>query len=331
VTYTANASDPDGVASIELWEDRNTLAACSNGMHCATRVSTTRLTTCSFSPALSPATCSFTTPAPYPDASFIGYRAVARDSKGNSAAEGWIYYAAGASPWPNDPIPIYAKGAPAEKVDLVFIPDPDYNGNNNQFMQNVTALLTNGYLSTGTFATDIRTWRGFWNFYITYQTGDAQGYGNGCNSAPANWANLSAIVNSGGILHNNALRDCGGVGNGSLFSVQVGLAVTNPTVVHETGHSVFSMADEYCCDGGYWNIGPEANLFNSQASCQTNATSHGWATTDCVQIGTTGWWRSDGANDLMQNNNSNANLYGRSDHKRVMWLYFTECSGSPGC
>jgi len=310
VTYAARAVDSDGVASMEIWEDRNTLSLCSNGMQCATRVSTSLLRTCNFNPPQTSATCTFTTASGYPDGSFIGYRLVARDALGNSSSEGWIYYAAGAFPWPNNPIPIYGTGAPAEKIDVVFIPDTDYGGNNNQFMLDVTSLVTNGYLSTQPFGQEIRLWRGFWNLYITYQTGDAKGYQNGCNQAPANWANLSTIVNSGGIVHTANLRDCGGIGNGSLFSIMAG---ANNTLVHETGHSVFSLADEYCCDGGYWQIGPEANVFSSQANCQANATSHGWPTSDCVQIGTTGWWRSDGANDLMAGGGQN----GRSDRGRI--------------
>ena len=331
VTYTATAVDSDGVASIEIWEDRNTLTTCSNGMQCATHVSTSRLRICNFSPPITNATCTFTTGSGYPDSSFIGYRMVATDSRGNNASEGWIYFAAGAYPWPNNPIPIYGRGAPGEKLDVIFIPDTDYNGNNNQFMQDTSNLVANAYLSTQPFARDIRLWRSMYNFYLTYQTGDAKGYGSGCNQAPSNWTTLRAIVNSGGILHNNALRDCGGIGDGSLFSVQVGGTFTNPTAVHESGHSVFSMADEYCCDGGYWQIGPEANVFSSQSNCQTNATSHSWPTTDCVQIGTTGWWRSDGANDLMQNNNSNTNAYGRSDDGRVFWMYFQQCTSPSGC
>ncbi|MGI9078694.1 MAG: hypothetical protein ACR2G6_15400 [Gemmatimonadaceae bacterium] len=331
VTYTAAAQDADGVSSIQVWEDRNTLSVCNNGMQCATHVSTTLLRTCSFAPPQNNATCTFTTTAGYPDGSFIGYRAVARDTEGKDGSEGWIYYAAGAFPWPNNPIPIYGTGAPAEKVDLVFIPDPDYNANNNQFMQDATNLVTNSYLSANNFAQEVRDWRGYWNLYITYQTGDAEGFGSGCNTAPANWTNLRAIVNSGSILHTAALRDCAGIGDGSLFSVQTGGAFTNPTAIHETGHSVFSMADEYCCDGGYWNIAPQANLFSSQGNCQTNATTNSWPTSDCVQIGSTGWWRSDGANDLMQNNNSNTNVFGRSDRARVFWLYSTQCSGAPGC
>lgn len=332
VTYTATATDSDRIRSIEIWEDRNTLGSCANGMHCATRVSTSRLTTCTINPPQTPATCTFTTAGGYPDGSFIGYRAVATDTKGDSGSEGWIYFAAGAYPWPNDPIPIYGTGAPAEKIDLVFIPDTDYGGNNNQFVQDVSGLVANGYLSNQPFASHIRLWRGYWQFYVTYQTGDARGYGNGCNQAPANWGTLTALVDGGAIVHVNNLRDCGQRPPNGLFSTMPG---ANQTTIHETGHTIFDLADEYCCDGGYWQTSPHPNLLPSQATCQANATSEGWPTGDCVQLRSPScgggmnstWWRSDRNNDLMEC----GAVYGRADQSRIYWMYFDQCSGTNGC
>ena len=331
VTFTAQGRDSDGgIARIEIWERRYLLDVC-NGMQCASFVSSALLETCDFSPPQANATCAFTTTAGYPDSSYVAYQARATDSEGSSATEGWIYFAAGEWPWPDNPIPIYGRGAPGEKIDLVFIPDTDYNGDNDRFMDDVTDLLSDAYFSTDVFANEIRPFRGYWNFYITYRTGDAQGFGSGCNSAPSNWTNMRSIVNSGGIVHTAALRDCAGVGDGSLFSVEVGEAFTNPTAIHETGHSVFSLSDEYCCDGGYWQTNPHPNVMTSQANCQNTATANGWATTDCVQIGTTGFWRLDPADDLMRQNNSTTNPMARSDQKRIYWLYFDNCADTPGC
>ena len=321
VTYTATATDDEGVTRMEIWEDRNTLTTC-NGMQCASRVSTQMLRRCDFSPAQTNATCTFTTTSGYPDSSFIGYRVVAFDAGGRQGTDGWIYYAAGAWPWPNNPIPIYGTGAPAEKLDVVFIPDTDYNGNNTQFINDVSGLVANGYFSTNSWSTHVRPWRGNWNLYVTYRTGDAQGYQSGCNSAPSNWTTMRSIVNSGGIVHTANLRDCGGIGDGSLFSILRG---NNATLVHESGHSVFSLSDEYCCDGGYWEIGPNANVFSSQANCQNTAAATGCSSANCVQIGTTGWWHSDN-NCLM----ASGNTFGCSDVARIIWLY-TQCGNGTGC
>jgi hypothetical protein len=43
------------------------------------------------------------------------------------------------------------------------------------------------------------------------------------------------------------------------------------TVLHETGHSPFGLADESCCDGGYWEQSVHPNLHNTLAGCQADA------------------------------------------------------------
>jgi hypothetical protein len=212
VTYTATSSDSDGVTSIEISEDRNTLGTCTNGMQCATRVSTKRLTTCNFNPPQPDAQCAFTTTSPYPDGSFIGYRATATNVRGNSATDGWIYYAAGAFPWPQKPIPIYATGEPGKKIDFVFIPDSTYP-DTSQFIKDYTELVTKGLLDPSKpWAPQIYAWRGLWNLYITYQPGTARPPTPG-NVSPSNWNALRAIVDTGAIVHPSYTVDyCGGFG-----------------------------------------------------------------------------------------------------------------------
>jgi hypothetical protein len=330
VTYTSQVSGT-GITSVEIWESRYTLGVCSNGMQCAFFQSSALLHTCSYTVPASSPTCTFTTTAPYPDGSFIGFKSIAHAMDGSTGTDGWVYYAAGAFPWQNNPIPIRGSAAPAEAIDVVFIPDTDFKGNNGNFITATTNLLTQGYLSNQAFAQEVRTWRGFWNFYVTYQTGHAAGYPNNpCNTTPANWANLRTIIDVGAIVHTANVRDCGGRGpeNGAVFSIMVG---NFNTLVHESGHAVFGLADEYCCDGGYWQDSPQPNVFSSLNSCQTNATTNGWPTTDCTQISsgaqTIQQWRSDNGNDLM----AGGGAFGRSDKSEVFWLYFQRCSTSTGC
>ena len=320
VTYSASAYDIEGVQTIEIWEDRNQLAICPGGVPCATPVSTTQIADCNYPFLRFKATCEFVTPSGYPDASLIGYRAVVTDSFGRSASDGWIYYAAGAYPWPNEAIPIYTSADTANAVDLVFIPDLDYGGDTAGFMQDASDQVANTYFSDRPFSRQIRGNRQYWNFYITYEPGDAQGYPAGCNTAPANWLTLRAVVNSGGILHRDSLRDCSGVGDGSIFSVEGPSATPNGTTIHETGHSVFSLADEYCCDGGYFETLIEPNVFMSEANCQANAAAHGWDPSDCTAIGTTGAWRSDGDRDIMVSSGT-FSRFRRSGRASIEWHY----------
>ena len=117
-----------------------------------------------------------------------------------------------------------------------------------------------------------------------------------------------------------------------IFSLLSILAGNNNVLVHETGHAIFSLADEYCCDGGYWQIGPHANVFTSLANCQSDATGWGYPTTDCRQINDglgnlANAWIADVAGDLM----AGGNVFGRADQARIFWMYFDNCGSSPGC
>ena len=48
-------------------------------------------------------------------------------------------------------------------------------------------------------------------------------------------------------MHKDDFRDCA-PGGQRLFSSE---PTSIGTVLHETGHRPFGLADEYCCDGGY--------------------------------------------------------------------------------
>ncbi len=335
VTYTAQASGP-GITSVEIWESRYALNGdvCDYRDFiggCAVLQSSTLLHTCSYMFPTSSPTCSFVTTSPYPDESIIGYKSVVHAVDGSNGTDGWVYYAAGAFQWLGL-LPIRVSADSSQAIDVVFIPDTDFNGNNGEFITAVTNLLNQGYLSAQPFAQHVRPWRGLWNFYVIYQT--AHGATLPCNGVPTNWTALRAIVDNGAIVHKTLLRDCSWVGpeNGAMMSVTAGDVLT---LLHESGHGVFGLADEYCCDGGYFQsngFSPQPNVFSSLNACQTNATSNGWPTTDCTQIVQTPipWWRSDDGYDLMATSATNFD-YGRSDEKDVYWLYFQRCIRNVGC
>jgi hypothetical protein len=267
--------------------------------------------------------CVVTVPGGYPDNSLIRYRARATYSDGTSADDGEIYFAAGKFNWPDDPIPIYIRGAPEVKIDLVFIPDKDYGTGSPGFMDDVSALVRESLFSEKPFAAKIRDGREMWNLYITYQQGDAEA--TFCNRwPPPNWAVMSATVDSGFIVHKTDFTDCSGLGPGSTFSaerISPTIAKSYVVPIHEMGHSVFSLADEYRGGGLFASSMPEHNLFIDRASCENNAANHGWPLGNCKRIRQTNYWRSDGALDLMENTSSTDHAPGPSDAGRYEWWY----------
>ena len=328
VKYTATASDPQGIKSIVISVQVRELKI-HNNQKISVLLSENDLKTCNYTPPFNESeTCPGEDTQGYADNRHIGYKATATSGTGETSAEGYIYFAAGTYPWPLDPIPIYVRGDTAAKADLVFIPDQDYGHSNwrEGFMKDVTALIERAFFSKELFAQKIRSRREMWNFYLTYEQGR---YIPPCvHNPPSNWTTLRATVNSGFIVHNTPFPDCSGIGEGSLFSAEPLLPETDPeyerslTVpIHELGHSVFSLADEYIGGGLFHLTLPEHNVFPDRNSCRENARNHGWPKQDCKKIGRTGWYRSDGPGDIMKDTSSADNAPGRSGKLRYDWHY----------
>jgi parallel beta-helix repeat protein len=169
-------------------------------------------------------------------------------------------------------VPIIKNGKTSDKIDIVFVPDNDYGGNTAQFITDVAALIANGYFG----ATEINNNRCRFNFYYYTQAGDYQAV---CQKwdLPQNYSTDCSFADSAAIVFTGGGRAC----SGSVFSTPPG----NPRiVVHETGHKIFGMADEYCCDGGYFQpSSSQPNIFHSQANCQSLSENPASCTNFCSE------------------------------------------------
>lgn len=160
-------------------------------------------------------------------------------------------------------IPLVYNGANSDKIDVAFVPDKDYNGNITLFREHVMDLIEQGYYN----ATEINDSRCKFNFYYYPYDGEyvqpckqwnfPSGYRDNCGFAEAN------VI----VFSNQSKRAC------SLndFSTDGGNLSLVRTIVHETGHNIFAVADEYCCDGGYFLRAAPHNIYSTNASCQSNS------------------------------------------------------------
>jgi hypothetical protein len=161
---------------------------------------------------------------------------------------------------------------------------------------------------------------------------DGDGTADTCHvELPGNLATDGAFANATAIVHNNAIRDCA-PGGGSFTSEQNELNL----FPHELGHAGFGMADEYCCDGGYFQPNPNPNTYLSAAACTADETPLGYATGACngydrvnenPQDAVNDFWVADPSdndpfdNDLMNNNQTPQ----AGDIRRIRWLLQTQC------
>lgn len=189
---------------------------------------------------------------------------------------------------------------PASAIDVVFVADEGYGAltntaNRQNFLNDVADLIDTGFWQNAVVGANL----GLFNFWFsTAAGGDVEPPTSGIcprvtwpNLADAAFAELVVIVH-----RETEVRDCGG---GGRASARAG-GGREWIAVHESGHAAFGLPDEYCCDGGYWNISPI--LYNSQTACTSDPANAGWR--NCRSFtasnGTT-WWRSEDNNiDLMR-------------------------------
>mgnify|MGYP003960090589 CR=1 FL=1 len=210
-------------------------------------------------------------------------------------------------------------------IDVVFVPDGGYGNltttaNRQNFFDDVADLIDEGFYQNNAVAMNIS----LFNFWYMLNTGTVTPPASGI-CPTLTWPNLTdaAFAEMVVIVHRNtAVRDCGG---GGRASARAG-GGREWIVLHEGGHAIFGLPDEYCCDGGYWHVPPI--LYNSQASCTSDAANAGWRNCQSFTANNGSvWWRSEGLIvDLMSAAGPPVHEFGQADWVRVN----TVLSGLPG-
>ncbi len=198
---------------------------------------------------------------------------------------------------------------PDEALNVVFVPDGSYGdqsvvANRQAFLDDVADLIDTGFWQNNMF---VRNWP-LVNFYYMTASGTVSPPTTGiCPTVtwPAEADTDGAFADLLLLIHTNELRDC--AGNGRATSEPTSFR----TVVHEASHALFALPDEYCCDGGYWEVPPV--LYDAVNDCTNDAANAAWR--DCDQLGaTTLWWRSeDTTTDIMNGGGATVHEYGRAD------------------
>jgi hypothetical protein len=244
---------------------------------------------------------------------------------------GWRVVQVGQPPL-DDFIPVLFTGPRDNRVDLVFFGDrddytasgiPPIVGDNPDFIEDVGDVILNAYYNFEYFLAN----QHLFNFWIALDSAD---YEELCMFT----GGVADFADSGIVLHLDALRDCA---TGGRFSIEPFIG-SRLTVLHETGHRPFGMADEYCCDGGYFEASPFPNLYQELnpppgIGCGPDAPNLGRTAADCRMYNDVGppthagedWFLSDPTgDDLMED--SGAHTPQAADVRRLDW-FLNLCRG----
>ncbi len=207
-------------------------------------------------------------------------------------------------------------GNQKNSIDLVFIPDVDSYDSvvDPDFFRDVnTAIMI--FLNEPTFFLN----QDKFNFWLARDTGSADGFtdATGCVLVPpSNWDTDYTWLDAGIVLHTDKLRDC----FESLLRISSADFVSPRTLVHESGHVPFGLADEYE-DGGHSVIKPFPNLYQTQADCDNDPFNSGKTCRKFISTAKDDkgedWFTSDPAiNDVMVDRGNFQPL----DLRRVNWF-----------
>ena len=298
----------DGIAEIRIEAVIGELTACGGFLPslipCRTGATSVTVA-CSFPNVKTEVTC--TLPIAITPQRLVTYTAVTRSATSRTASSGSVTYAGGAPltrarvvfadlPWETARPVIWRTDAPSsttdrgDKIDFGFVPDPDMP-NYRAFTDDMQALvLPLFYTDTNQFSAWTRTWKNVFNLWA----GPNGANGEGCMrtfNAPA--STVMSVFDGTAILHRNAFRDCASISlGGGSGTTQTNLPDASWVLLHEAGHFLFGLGDEYV-GGGNASISSPRNVYGSEATCQSNSTINSLPSAQCVQIGTSSTWRND--------------------------------------
>lgn len=322
-TITATAENAqDGIATIQINVLLGEMSTCGGYLPslipCRTNAILTGFT-CTFA-NVTPATCAF--PFPVEDRALVTYNVEATGGAGDKVLSRSVTYAGGASLTQAQlgsqeidfgPVEIVSPGQTipwevarpiwwhtdqpgslpsASHIDVGFFPDSDYP-NYRDFTDAIDPIIRATHLNPATpfsrFYSTVH--RDMFNLWAGPAGGDGE---DGCvRSLSGAAATVGSALDGQAIMHSLPFRDCADIALGGLGTVEATNAGAAGLYIHESGHFLQGLGDEYCCDGGYFFLSTPGNVFPSLAACQSAADGVGLAQALCVQIGTTGQWHMD--------------------------------------
>lgn len=203
-------------------------------------------------------------------------------------------------------LPGHAHGPQQTRFDVVFLRDEDYKGTAAQYEAIVNKQIDERLLSYAPLDDKDK----FFNFYISDTLmGDSAEKGDSCgpNILPSDFYDLCPFADSVATLHAETYGDCCCA---RVFSSE---ADVKRSFIHEAGHGIFGLSDEYDdsnknCSTGRPTVSD--NTFVNEAECQAAALANGRNASDCFEFTTCGgglWKIDDKVDQIMDDGKYYAN------------------------
>ena len=199
-----------------------------------------------------------------------------------------IHFDVGGSKWPQDKILLYGESDDdlSKTINICFIADTDYYDNWDDFKSQIEGLIFDGFHTNN----KINPHKEKWKFFYTRQSLDGQALYNDYLNTDLYPAYLTEGTIEGidafALIHQTEYGDASYLSSNlsflsfNMFSSE---SFNYGTAIHECGHAIFNLYDEYngcACtrsQGG-------SNIFTSQEECQQFLNSQGIIAYECPVI-----------------------------------------------
>ena len=206
----------------------------------------------------------------------------------------------GESPWPQDKVLLFAASrAPmSELIDIAFFRDVDYGDDLARYRADIEGMVTEGFLSPSAYGNRRRHWA----FYTTDRSADGRALSADITNdalVPAFLKDFSipgidafCLVHREDYTDRSLMMENFHSLSNNLFSAE---AQNWGTAVHESGHAIFHLSDEY--EGcACFQSHAENNVFRERADCVRWNLANGFPATDCYQLADAyqrTWWSAE--------------------------------------
>jgi len=174
-------------------------------------------------------------------------------------------------------------------IDFIFVPDETYVDAQNkataEFQTDVTNLVRNYYYKLSERTVDpIKVKfpeKTNWYTWVPQSAQEVANVNGQCDwDLPKDFWDQAANMDIAVVLTKKGGMGC--VWNSGPPTDMVAGGKSGISVLHETGHALFSLVDEYCANGVYYAENDEApNVWGSEAACEKDAQKEGWGEGQC--------------------------------------------------
>ncbi len=221
----------------------------------------------------------------FPKASQVEYRFVVTDTDGRITQK-MALFDAGDSPWPTDKILLYSTTHQplSSTLNLCFFPDRDFQRNWKAFLDDTHKMIFDGFHQSNI----IKDRKERWTFFYTQQDADglniALDFTNPDHYPDFMKEDLITGIDAFALLHKTPYSD-GSYMYGNIHFLHNNVFTSesyNPgTAIHEMGHAVFQLSDEYDGCACFEPIDGFSNVFSNEEDCLAFHRKNGQANGTC--------------------------------------------------